>query len=130
VDDDPSRLVGADEVERQGFQQLFLLPVTWSGVWTAWPAEHHRELAETREAFWWPRQTRASGPVCHLIRSPWGSVSLNDLLAVMRVRVVRYRDWETNEQRAVQVARDVLSWGEARVAQEVAALRPNGRDGG
>jgi hypothetical protein len=122
TDNYPDRLVRADDLERDGFQQLFLLPITWSDVWTVWPDAHHQALPETREVFWRPRQSRGDGPVCHLIRSPWDSVPLEDLLAVIRVRVVRHPDWEINEQRAVDAAREVLAWGEARILREVAAL--------
>ncbi len=127
--DESSRLAGADELERDGFHQLWLLPVTWSGIWSVWPPEHHRELPETRDGFWWPEPSRASGPICHFIRSPWESVSLDDLLAVMRVRIVWHPDWERNEQRGVAVAREVLSWGERRVVLELSSLRESREEG-
>ena len=50
-----------------------------------------------------------SGPVCRFIRSPWPEVSLAKLLRAMRARVVRFADWETNEERGAQVAGQVLA---------------------
>jgi hypothetical protein len=129
VADNFPELPGAEELEDDGFRQLWLLPITWSGVWRVWPAEHYRALPETRDAFWWPQPSRGSGPTCHFIRSPWDSVSLEDLLALMRVRVIRHPDWETNEQRGAAVAREVLSWDERRVGQEVSSLRQSRREG-
>ncbi len=129
TDADPDSLAGADDLERDGFHQLFLLPVTFSDVWKVWPAEHHTTLPETRDAFWWREQSRSSGPVCHLIRSPWPSIPLQAVLSVMRVRLVQHRDWEVNEERAVEAARGVLSWDESRVLEEVDVLRSQGSAG-
>jgi hypothetical protein len=122
-DESEQELAGAEGFQEQDFVPLWELPVTWSAVWQVWPVEHKRALPETRGAYGAPTQSRSSGSVCHFIRSPWPEVSLEQILRVMWNRVTKLPDWETNEQRGVQVAQDVLALGPAAVAAEASTAR-------